>query len=39
MKNFLVTTSIKESYSPSSKKCFLGSWCFNNENITKKKKL
>ena len=39
MKNFLVTTSIKESCSPKSKNIFLGSWCFNNENKTKKKKI
>ena len=39
MKNFLVTTSIKESYSPKSKNIFLGSWCFHDENKIKKKKI
>ena len=39
MKNFLVTTSIKESYSPNSKNIFLGSWCFNNGNKIKKNKV
>jgi len=37
MKNFLVTTPIKESYSPLNKNIFLGSWCFAEEVDDKKK--
>ena len=37
MKNFLVTTPIKESYGPLNKNIFLGSWCFAEEVDDKKK--
>ena len=37
MKNFLVTTPIKETYGPPKKNIFLGSWCFVND-IDKLKK-
>ena len=39
MKNFLVTTPIKESYGPSSKNVFLGAWCFDNVKDIKKNKI
>lgn len=39
MKNFLVTTPIKETYGPPKKNIFLGSWCFVNDidNLKKNK--
>ena len=39
MKNFLVTTPIKESYNVLKKNVFLGSWCFTKtpQDIKKNK--
>ena len=37
MKNFLVTTPIKQSYGPLNKNIFLGSWCFAEEVDDKNK--
>ena len=38
MKNFLVTTPILETYGPTKKNIFLGSWCFVNDIDKLKKK-